>query len=108
MKPITVEDFPNLDFGDVRRQERFVTIINNVTQQPGASIPQQNSSWYDTKATYEFFKNEQVSIKELKKAIQCYGAAQLAAQPSVLLIHDISNISYNDLQAQGLGYLDNK
>jgi len=108
MKPITVKDFPHLDLGDVRRHERFVTIINQVTQQPGASIPRQNSSWYDTKATYAFFKNEKVSVKELKKAIQLYGVNQLADQPSVLLIHDISNISYNDLQAAGLGYLDNK
>ena len=26
----------------------------------------------------------------------------------LLIIHDISNISFNDLQAEGLGYLDNK
>src|SRR3982750_4908248 len=108
MKQMTIDDFPQLDLGDIRRKERFVTIINNVSTQPGASIPQQNSSWYDTKATYAFFKNEQVSIQELKEAIKDYGAAQLAAQPSVLVIHDISNISYNDLQAAGLGYLDNK
>src|SRR4029079_1918593 len=108
MKPITIHDFPDLDLGDVRRNERFVTIINQVTAQPGASIPQQNDSWYATKATYAFFKNEQVSVKEIRKAIQLYGASQLAAHPSVLLIHDISNISYNDLQAAGLGYLDNK
>ena len=103
-----MKDFPHLDFGDVRRNERFVTIINNVTSQPGASIAQHNNSWYDTKATYEFFKNEHVSLDELKKAMKHYGATQLADQPSVLVIHDISNISYNELQAHGLGYLDNK
>ena len=108
MKQMTITEFPDVDFGDVRRHERLVTIINQVTTQPGASIPQHNENWYDTKATYEFFKNEQVSVDKLEKAIQHYGVTQLAAQPSVLLIHDISNISYNDLQAQGLGYLDNK
>jgi Transposase DNA-binding len=90
MKPISVKDFPDLDFGDVRRHERLVTIINQVSTQPGASIPQHNDSWYDTKATYEFFKNEQVSIDKLEKAIQHYGATPRAAQPSVLVIHDIS------------------
>jgi Transposase DNA-binding/Transposase Tn5 dimerisation domain len=110
MQQITVKDFPHLDLGDVRRNERFVTIINNVTAQPGASIPRHSSSWYDAKATYEFFKNEQVSLDELNKAMQHYGASQVmeADAPSVLIIHDISNISYNELQAQGLGYLDNK
>ena len=110
MQKITVKDFPHLDLGDIRRNERFVTIINNVTAQPGASIPRHSGSWYDTKATYEFFKNEQISLDELKKTMQLYSAAQVmgADHPSVLIIHDISNISYNELQAQGLGYLDNK
>jgi hypothetical protein len=108
MNQMTIDDFPQLDLGDIRRKERFVTIINNVSTQPGASIPQQNDSWYDTKATYAFFKNEQVSIEKLEKAIERYGDSQVAQQPSVLLIHDISNISYNDLQATGLGYPDNK
>ena len=73
MHKITVKDFPHLDFGDVRRNERFVTIINNVSSQPGASIPKQNKSWYDTKATYEFFKNKDVSIEALREAMMQYG-----------------------------------
>jgi len=108
MHKITVKDFPHLDFGDVRRDERFVTIINNVSSQPGASIPKQNKSWYDTKATYEFFKNKDVSIEALKKTMMQYGAIKAADEMAVLIAHDISNISYNDLQADGLGYLDNK
>src|SRR6478735_9341387 len=108
MHQISVKDFPHLDFGDKRRNERFVTIINNISTQPGASIPRQNKSWYDTKATYEFFKNEEVSIEELKKIMMMYGATKLSDELTVLIAHDISNISYNDLQATGLGYLDNK
>lgn len=108
MHKITVKDFPHLDFGDIRRDERFVSILNNISSQPGASIPKQNKRWYDTKATYEFFKNEEVSLKELKKTMMHYGAKQLADELTVLIAHDISNISYNDLQAEGLGYLDNK
>jgi len=108
MHKITVKDFPHLNFGDIRRDERFVTIINNISTQPGSSIPKQNKRWYDTKATYEFFKNEDVSLKELRKTMMMYGANQLTDEMTVLIAHDISNISYNDLQAEGLGYLDNK
>lgn len=110
MQQIRVKDFSHLDLGDIRRNERFVSIINNVTAQPGASIPQHSGNWYDTKATYGFFKNEQISLDALKQAMQHYGASQVMGtdQSSVLIIHDISNISYNDLQAQGLGYLDHK
>jgi len=108
MHKITVKDFPHLSFGDIRREERFTTILNNISSQPGASIPKQNKSWYDTKATYEFFKNEQVTVEELNKTMMQYGAKKAADEMSLLIVHDISNISYNDLQAEGLGYLDNK
>ena len=33
MHKITVKDFPHLDFGDVRHNERFVTIMNKVNSQ---------------------------------------------------------------------------
>ena len=108
MHKITVKDFPHLTLGDIRRDERFVAIINNISSQPGASIPKQNKSWYDTKATYEFFKNENVTIDELKKTMMMYGVTKVTSEMAVLIAHDISNISYNDLQAEGLGYLDNK
>src|SRR5215470_1186786 len=108
MHKIMSKDFPHLNFGDIRRDERFVTIINNISSQPGASIPKQNGNWYDTKATYQFFKNEQVTVEELNKTMMQYGAKKAADEMSLLIVHDISNISYNDLQAEGLGYLDNK
>src|SRR6476661_2994355 len=108
MHKISVMDFPHLNLGDIRRDERFVTIINNISSQPGASIPKQNKSWYDTKATYEFFKNKDVSLEEFKKTMMMYGAKKVSDEMTILIAHDISNISYNDLQAEGLGYLDNK
>lgn len=37
MHKITVKDFPYLSFGDVRGNERFVTIINNISSQPATS-----------------------------------------------------------------------
>src|SRR5687767_4913393 len=106
MHKISVKDFPGLDFGDTRRNERFVTIIENITAQPGSSIPRQNESWYATKATYEFFKNQQVSVAALERTLALYGASTLAKTKEVLLIHDTSNISFYDLEAKGLGYLD--
>lgn len=108
MHKITIEDFKDIDLGDKRRDQRFVTIINNISSQPGSSIPRQNKSWYDVKATYEFFKNEEVSIDALRKAMMDYGTKQVKDEMQLLVLHDISNISYHDLQAEGLGYLDNK
>ncbi len=107
MHQISVKDFPELDFGDVRRNERFVSIINNISKLPGSSIPLQNDSWYSTKATYEFYKNEDVSIALLQKAIANYGCSQVEELKQVLIAHDFCQVSYNDSSAEGLGYLAN-
>ncbi|HXB11853.1 MAG TPA: IS4 family transposase, partial [Bacteroidia bacterium] len=108
MHQVTVKDFPSLDLGDIRRNDRFVSIINDISQQPGKSIPQRSGGWYDTKATYSFFKNEDVTLSSLQKAITGFGSKQTEPFNKLLIAHDMSNISYNDLQADGLGYLDNK
>ncbi len=108
MHQITVKDFGELDFGDKRRNNRLATIINNISSMPGSSIPKQNGNWYETKATYEFFKNEEVTIESLQKAISHYGSNQIGNVAQVLVAHDFCQISYGDLQAEGLGYLAHK
>jgi hypothetical protein len=106
MHKISVKSFPVLDLGDKRRDERFVKIVDNIVKQPGSSIPKHNRGWYDTKATYEFFKNEDIKLESINAAISSYGVKQVS-QEHLLIIHDTSTISYNDLEADGLGYIDN-
>jgi len=106
MHKITVKDFPVLDLGDKRRGQRFVKIIENIVRHPGGSIPQHNGQWYDTKATYEFFKNEDIKLEAINTAISAFGVRRTEHQ-QLLVIHDTSTISYNNLQAEGLGYIDN-
>lgn len=108
MHKVTIKDFGEVDLGDKRRTERLATIINNISRSPGSSIPKQSGSWYDTKATYEFFKNEEVTVEALQTALGNYGSSQMGDLTQVLIAHDFSQISYNDLQAEGLGYLARK
>lgn len=106
MHKIRVKDLPGLNLGDTRRNDRLVTIINNITARPASSIPQQNKSWYDTKAAYNFFSNGQISVDSLRNTMMSYGQTRVGDELQVLVVHDISNISYNSSNAAGLGYLD--
>lgn len=108
MHQVTTKDFPGLMLGDKRRVDRFVSIINNISKQPGSSIPKYNDSWYDTKATYEFFKNEDICLSDLQKAIELYGGRKVDGLELILIAHDFCQISYNNLQSEGLGYLAHK
>ena len=108
MHQVTTKDFGNLDLGDKRRNERFVSIINNISKQPGSSIPKYNDSWYEVKATYNFFKNADVTISKLQEAIEYYGGSKVKGLKRVLAAHDFCQISYNNLRTEGLGYLANK
>jgi len=38
------EELANVDLGDVRRNRRLVTIVEDLTSHPSASVPQQNSA----------------------------------------------------------------
>ncbi|MFP5042669.1 IS4 family transposase [Parasediminibacterium sp. JCM 36343] len=108
MKLVSIGDFPVLNFGDKRRDERFVKIINNVVSRPSSSIPQQTGNWYETKATYNFFKSKSVKLKSIEEAVQSYGGSQLAGLKKVLVAHDFCQVSFNGLDAtEGLGYLAN-
>jgi hypothetical protein len=107
MHKITEKEFPLLSLGDVRRNQRFTTILNNIVNMPGQSILQQNDNWYDVKATYTFFSNKSISLAMLQQAIYAYGKAGVAAPLGcVLVLHDTTNLCYNGLEVEGLGYLD--
>jgi PIN domain nuclease of toxin-antitoxin system len=105
MQQLSVGDFPGLKLGDKRRNERMVTIINNVSLRPGSSIPQQNNNWSETKATYTFFSDKDIKVSALEKAVQIQGTNQLKEIKEVLVVHDITYFSYNDFPCEDLGYL---
>ncbi len=108
MVAVTVKDFPDLDLGDIRRSDRLVTLVNNIISKPGSSIPRQAKTWYETKAAYNFFNNEDVTKERLGQIIMAHGCSQLQDLDRVLIVHDMTSMSYNNLQADGMGYLDNK
>ena len=108
MHQINMKELSELDLGDIRRNQRFVKIIDNIISKPGHSIPQLSDDWYETKATYEFFKSDKFSYDDLVKGMRQYGIKNIEAS-TVLVVHDSSSFSYNNLEAtQGLGYIENK
>ena len=50
-----------MDLGDPRRNQRAIRLIERLSAQPTASVPQACGDWADTLAAYRFFDNDKVS-----------------------------------------------
>lgn len=95
-----------LNLGDKRRNDRFRKIVETAADHPTASVPQAHSQWYDTKATYSFWSSPKVDSVQLLQAIGRATAQRAVDYPSVLILHDTTNIGFSSSSSEELGYLD--
>ena len=51
-------EFETIDLGDARRNKRAIRLVEHLSAQPAASVPQACGDWADTMAAYRFFGNE--------------------------------------------------
>lgn len=94
-----------MDLGDPRRKQRAIRLIERLSAQPTASVPQACGDWADTLGAYRFFDNDKVSWEGiLRPHIEC-SVARMAAHPVVLCIQDTTELNFNGQQASGLGPL---
>jgi hypothetical protein len=99
------EELQYLDLGDKRRNKRLGTIVKQIVNQPGISIPELGYSWSDIKMTYRFYHNDKVTEHEILNSIQKATVDRCLQTPVVLSIQDTTSINFNS-SAEGLGYLE--
>jgi hypothetical protein len=95
-----------LSLGDKRRNDRFRKIVEAAADHPTASVPQAQSQWYGTKATYQFWSSPKVDSMQLLQAIGRATAQRAMDHSTVLILHDTTNIGFSSSSAEELGYLD--
>lgn len=93
------------EFMDERLGRRFRTLLEQLTDRLGPSIPFACQDWANTKAAYRFFSNPKVSEEAILSGHFCStrDRALLAAGP-VLVLHDTTEFSFkrDDINAIGL------
>ena len=98
-------EFETIDLGDERRNKRAIRLIERLSAQPTASVPQACGDWADTIAAYRFFNNEAVHWQAILGAhIDC-AIKRMAAHEVVLCIQDTTELDFNGQEASGLGPL---
>ena len=98
-------EFETIDLGDERRNKRAIRLVERLSAQPTASVPQACGDWADTTAAYRFFNNEAVHWQAILGAhIDC-AIKRMAAHEVVLCIQDTTELDFNGQEASGLGPL---
>ena len=98
-------EFETIDLGDERRNKRAIRLVERLSAQPTASVPQACGDWADTMAAYRFFDNEEVDWRAILGAHTDCAKTRMAAHEVVLCIQDTTELDFNGQDASGLGPL---
>jgi hypothetical protein len=102
-----VEEMKHLDFGDKRLEMRACKIIEALSQNPKASIPEFCGDWAATQAAYNFFSNDAIQREEVLAAQRRATLERMKGHELVLAIQDTSSFDFTEHGGtQGRGPLD--
>ena len=98
-------EFETIDLGDERRNKRAIRLVERLSAQPMASVPQACGDWADTMAAYRFFNNEEIDWRAILGAHTDCARTRMAGHEVVLCIQDTTELDFNGQEASGLGPL---
>lgn len=98
-------EFETIDLGDERRNKRAIRLVERLSAQPTASVPQACGDWADTMAAYRFFNNEEIDWRAILGAHTDCAKTRMARHEVVLCIQDTTELDFNGQEASGLGPL---
>lgn len=92
-------------FEDVRHGKRFRTLLGQLSEQVGGSIPFACQDWAATKAAYRFLSNERISEENILGGhFLCTRKRTAAAGASpVLILHDTTEFIYRREEPHAIG-----
>jgi ribonuclease D len=79
---------------------RLIKIVENLSQQPHASVPQASGDWANTKATYSFWKSKRIEFEDIIEAHQKQTAQRASKEKIILAIKDTSDFNFTHHQSK--------
>ena len=103
------EEMRTLDLNHVWREERVTRLIEQLTAQPGASIPKACGSAAETKAAYRALDSEAISAEEVRQAHARASVERMRELERVLVVQDTTALSFGTRpKTEGLGPVGKK
>jgi hypothetical protein len=109
MQPIT-DELKTIRIGDTRLDNRAMTLLSRLAENPQASIPTACRGWSETDAAYKFLANPKVDEAKILRPHAEATVARCAQEPVVLVVQDSTELDYThqNLDIAGLGVLDHR
>jgi len=106
MEQWAADELRTVDLGDARRTARLVTLLEQVSRQPEASLPQAMGTWAATKAAYRFLDHPSSQVDAILGGHRDATRARAAGEPVLLAIQDTTQLAYGTHDAlEGRGPL---
>jgi hypothetical protein len=83
-----------MELGDPRRAARVVTLVEQLSRQPEASIPQAMGTWAATKAAYRCLDSGHIDATAILAGHQDAMRARALGEPLLLAIQDTTQLAY--------------
>jgi transposase-like protein/DDE family transposase len=98
------DELATCDFRDRRLAKRFRTLVQQLSEGIGETIPMACQDWAGTKAAYRFFSNEKVGEAEILAGhFQATQERFRATSGTVLVLHDTTEFSFQREDPQTIG-----
>jgi hypothetical protein len=93
-------------FADERLGKRFRTLLEQLSDGAGESIPMACQDWANTKAAYRFFSNQRVNERDILAGhFQSTHQRFAAAKQTALVLHDTTEFSFRRDDGREIGKL---
>jgi hypothetical protein len=108
LAPWAREEMELADLNDKRLNDRLAQVVSDLGEHPTASIPAACGGHKEMTAAYRFFDNDKVTSDKVLQPHYACTRRRVAAQPTVLLIQDTTELDVTRPQQQvaGAGPLD--
>ena len=100
MQSWATEELKYAALPDKRLNQRLIKIVENLAQQPHASVPQASGDWANTKATYSFWKSKRIECEDIIEAHQKQAVQRASQEKIILAIQDTSDFNFTHHQGK--------
>jgi Transposase DNA-binding/Transposase Tn5 dimerisation domain len=101
------QELAGCQFADVRLRDRFMNLVERLSEGIGETIPMACQDWANTKAAYRFLSNNRVSENEILSGhFQSTRDRFLATDGVALILHDTTEFSYQRERPELIGNIN--